>query len=114
MKTQKCIDFFNHIQTTTGVDLKARSWSDVANLIQDAAYDTMSQEEFDAYSMVVEEDIFETSGTDGLLFNGFYFDWKEFWDTESIVSAYLGYFTDDQLELIKTRMTEILLSKNRK
>ena len=71
------------------------------NYLQDVAEKVLTKREFNRYLKVSNRDIQECDGMDGILFNGQYFDWKEFnYKQREIVSAWLGYFSPDQLHKI--------------
>lgn len=71
------------------------------NKIQNIVLEDFSKEEINDYVIKSSRDAEQTEDLDGILLNGHYFDWREF-DTRKreIVSAYLEYFTDEQLERI--------------
>lgn len=79
----------------------SQGWGKACNKIQDAAYETMTVKQWNTFAIRQEHDYKECEGNDYVVFNGQYFDWKEF-DTRAkdIVMAYLSYFTEPQLEKI--------------
>ena len=79
----------------------SEGWGKACNQIQDAAYETMTIGQWNAFAACQEKDYNECEGSDFVVFNGHYFDWKEFGSKATeIVMAYLSYFTETQLEKI--------------
>lgn len=79
----------------------SNGWGKACNKIQDAAYETMATSEWNAFALRQERDYKECEGSDYVVLNGHYFDWKEFdCRATDIVLAYLSYFTEPQLEKI--------------
>lgn len=61
--------------------------------------------ELSRISAKCQKDFESCDGSDYLLLNGQYFDWKEFGPRyRDIVAAYLDYYTDAQLKLIFKRL----------
>lgn len=77
------------------------NWGYGANYIQDVAEKVLTPKEFNAYLIKSNRDASECEGQDGILFNGQYFDWREFGYHQSmILDAFLDYFTDSNLQRI--------------
>lgn len=80
---------------------RSNGWGKACNQIQDAAFETFSAIQWNTFAARQEKDYNECEGSDFLIMNGHYFDWKEFEIKENeIILAYLSYFTDSQLEKI--------------
>lgn len=76
-------------------------WGHACNQIQNAAFHTLPLSEWNGVALRQEKDIQDCEGSDYLIMNGQYFDWKEFEIKEvAIIMAYLSYFTDLQLKKI--------------
>ena len=81
----------------------SQGWGKCCNQIQDAAYETMTVLQWNAFALRQEKDMNECEGSDYLILNDHYFDWKEFdRKAREIVMAYLSYFTEPQLIKILT------------
>ena len=79
----------------------SQGWGKACNKIQDVAYKTMTISQWNAFAIRQERDYMECEGSDYVVLNGHYFDWKEFdCKAADIVLAYLSYFTEPQLEKI--------------
>lgn len=75
------------------------------NLIQDIAERVLSKKRWEEYLIASSNDANECEGMDGILLNGEYFDWKEFgWNKNSIIKAYLRYFTEEEIKEINVQM----------
>lgn len=76
-------------------------WGAILNRIQDAAEVALPKKNFEAYLNKAEIDAAATEGSDGVIFNGEYFDWKEF-DSKriQIVRAFMKYFSTGELNMI--------------
>lgn len=80
---------------------RSKGWGKACNQIQDAAFETFSAIQWNTFAARQEKDFNKCGGSDFLIMNGRYFDWKEFESKETeIILAYLSYFTDSQLEKI--------------
>ena len=77
---------------------KRDNWGYGANHIQDVAEKVLTKKEFNAYLKKSNKDVDACEGMDGQLFNGQYFDWRQF-ETQGvqILSAFLDYFDDVSL-----------------
>lgn len=85
------------------IELLDRSdgWGKACNQIQDAAFEVLTDSEWDAFAIRQERDYQNCEGSDYLIMNGQYFDWRQFKTKETdIILAYLSYFTEPQLEKI--------------
>ncbi len=81
----------------------SQGWGKCCNQIQDAAYETMTPLRWNAFAARQNKDAEECEGEDFVVFNGQYFDWREFdRKAREIVMAYLSYFTEPQLMRILT------------
>ena len=81
------------------------SFGEVLNNIQDLFEDVASKAEWREFLRKSNKDAEKTEGSDGMLINGVYFDWKEFHTRRNeIIIAFLGYFNDDQLSRIYKRL----------
>ena len=77
------------------------NWGEGANKIQDVAEQVLSKKDFREYLIKSSEDMSVCEGQDGVLFNGQYFDWKQFdYMSHNILDAFLDYFTDNSLKRI--------------
>ena len=77
------------------------TWGSVLNDLQDVAYDVLTREEILAYLEKEEADEEKAGGNDGVLFNGDYYDWREFnTKRNNIISSWLSYFPEESLEKI--------------
>lgn len=75
-----------------------QSWGKICNQIQDAADKALTTPQWNAYLNKANKDMDECDGSDFLVLNGQYFDWKEFESKKTeIVLAFLDYFTDVQI-----------------
>lgn len=85
--------------------IKLGDWGKVLNSIQSAAEEVLDEKEFDSYLTKSNKDADDCDGMDGILFNGKYFDWREFkTKAKEIVLAYLKYFNDSQLKRIANKL----------
>lgn len=90
----------NQIDIINLLDL-SEGWGKACNKIQDAAYATMTVSQWNAFALRQERDMMKSEGSDFIIFNGHYYDWKEFNSKAAeIVMAYLSYFSESQLEKI--------------
>ena len=80
----------------------SKPWGKLCNQIQDVAYDHLSAKAWNSYIEKAARDSEECDGSDFLVMNGRYWDWKEF-DTKTveIVTAFLDYFNASALTLIE-------------
>ena len=79
------------------VDL-SDGWGKACNQIQDAASETMTVLQWNAFALRQDKDMQECDGSDYIIFNGQMFDWKVFEPKKvEIVKAYLSYFSEPQL-----------------
>ena len=75
-----------------------KNWGRACNVIQEAAFKALSSSDWDAYLVKSNKDFKMYEGSDGVIFNGHYFDWKEFgYKKTEIILAFLDYFNDAQL-----------------
>ena len=73
-------------------------WGPACNQIQDAACEVLSVRDWNLVSSRVEKDLELSEGSDFLMMNGHYFDWKEFGQKKvDIVRSYLLYYSPEQL-----------------
>ena len=80
------------------------NWGYAANYLQEVAENALTAKEFRAYLMSSSKDMEECDGSDFIVFNGQYFDWKEFsYRSPEIINAFLDYFSDNQLERMLAR-----------
>ena len=81
------------------------SWGALCNEIQDVAQQVLTTEEWNVVAQAQDRDANICEDWDGVLFNGQYFDWKEF-ETKKldILKAYLRYYTPRQQQLIEQAM----------
>lgn len=87
-------------QILNRVNLK-QNFGYTLNHLQDVAEKVLSEKEFHIYLVKSSKDASECDGMDGILLNGKYFDWRTFsFKQREIVSAWLDYFTNQQLEKI--------------
>jgi len=79
----------------------SEGWGKACDQVQDAAYNTMTVNQWNAFAIRQKRDIMQGEGSDFIVFNGHYYDWKEFdFKTTEIVTAYLSYFSEEQLKKI--------------
>ena len=79
----------------------SNGWGKACNQIQDAAYEVLTTAQWNSIILRQGRDLTECDGSDFLIMNGQFFDWKEFKTKETdIILAYLSYFTEPQLEKI--------------
>ena len=83
----------------------SKTWGVLLNQIQDIASDVLSLNEWSAYTKKANHDVQIAQDEDGVIFNGEYFDWRQF-ETHKvdIIKAYLRYFNESQLVKIYTAM----------
>ena len=81
------------------VNLK-RDFGYVLNELQDIACENLSKRSVNNYLRASCRDANACEGMDGMLINGHYWDWKEFFKVREIVSAWLDYFTESELQTI--------------
>jgi len=75
-----------------------QSWGKICNQVQDAAEKALTDAAWNAYIRKASHDHDQCKGSDFVLLNGQYFDWKEFDIKKTeIVLAFLDYFTDVQI-----------------
>ena len=80
---------------------RSSGWGKACNQIQDAADATMTVAQWNAFAERQAADFNKCEGSDFVVFNNQYFDWKEFKSKEAdIILAYLSYFTDNQITKI--------------
>lgn len=80
-------------------------WGSVCNTINDVAESCLSRRQFENVLIAQNKDFNECDGSDFVVFNGRYFDWKEFTiRAKEIVKAFLHYFNTSQLELILKKL----------
>ena len=73
-------------------------WGTACNKIQDAAYEVLSVKDWNDVSSRVDKDLEISEGSDFIMMNNHYFDWKEFDQRKvDIVRAYLLYYSPEQL-----------------
>ena len=81
------------------------NWGYAANHIQQLAEFALSKEDFNKYLIKSNRDMKACDGMDGQLFNGQYFDWREYsYRGPEIINAFLDYFTNDNLHSILSAM----------
>ena len=80
-------------------------WGAILNRIQDAAEIALPKKNFETYLKKANIEQEKTEGSDGVLFNGEYFDWREF-DSKrlEIVRAYMRYFSESELNMIYSQL----------
>lgn len=85
----------NKLESTHG------GWGAILNRIQEAAEQVLPMKSLEDYINKAVKDEAASDGTNGVIFNGEYFDWKEF-DAKrvQIVKAYMKYFTTGELNMI--------------
>ena len=75
-----------------------RDFGEILNHLQDVAEKALPKKEFNEYLRKSCADMGECDAMDGILINGYYFDWKEFNSKKvEIVTAWLSYFNEKQL-----------------
>lgn len=80
-------------------------WGVACSRIQDVAFDVLTDKELIKITKNSQKDFDECDGSDFLVMNGKYFDWKEFgYRYRDIIAAYLDYYTNDQLKLIASHL----------
>lgn len=84
-----------------GVD----NWGKTCNQIQEIAEKSLPKKSWIKYLEDTNRDMEICEGSDFVVFNGDYYDWKEF-DIEKlkIVSSFLNYFSDTDLLLIRDNL----------
>lgn len=89
----------NKLKSTHG------GWGAILNRIQEAAEQVLPMKSLEDYINKAVKDEAASEGTDGVIFNGEYFDWREF-DAKrvQIVKAYMKYFTTGELNMIYTQL----------
>lgn len=81
------------------------NWGKALNQIQGIAKDVLDEKAFDRYLEKSNKDARICDGMDCIVLNGKVFDWKEFrTKADQIVDAYLGYFTNVELQLIYAKL----------
>ena len=85
----------NKLESTHG------GWGAILNRIQEAAEQVLPMKSLEDYINKAVKDEAASDGTNGVIFNGEYFDWREF-DAKrvQIVKAYMKYFTTGELNMI--------------
>lgn len=85
----------NKLEATHG------GWGAILNRIQEAAEQVLPMKSLEDYINKAVKDEAASDGTNGVIFNGEYFDWREF-DAKrvQIVKAYMKYFTTGELNMI--------------
>ena len=94
---------------------KKNSFGEWANLIQDIACDlpTMTDDHWDLIYNRMQSDVDVTEGTDGVLINGTYYDWKEFTTKRNdMIRDYLGYYDDKTLKGVYVELINRLIAKH--
>lgn len=72
-----------------------------ANYIQGIAWEVCPQSSIKRFARAMSKDAEDCDGMDGMLLNGDYYDWREFtWNKDAMITSFLGYFTDNELEKI--------------
>ena len=90
------------------------SFGEWANLIQDIASElpTMTEDHWDRIYIRMQSDIDATEGTDGVLLNGQYYDWKEFTTKRNdMIRDYLRYYDDKTLKGVYVELINRLIAK---
>ena len=83
----------------------SKPWGVLCNQIQDVADKHLSDEAWNNYIDKAEVDAEECEGSDFLVMNGHYWDWREFdRSIVAIVSAFLDYFDAKSLEIINQHL----------
>ena len=81
------------------------NWGKACNAIQEVAEKHLSVKSWNAYITRANRDLAECEGSDFLAMNGHYWDWKQFNSCATeIVSTFLDYFGDADLEIIAQHM----------
>ena len=81
------------------------NWGKGANRIQDIAEQVLTSKDFDKYLRASNRDVNACDGCDFVVFNGQYFDWREFeYNSPIILGAFLDYFTNTNLQKILEAM----------
>lgn len=77
------------------------NWGKACNTIQDVACQYLKVKDWNKAARKMSSDAQACEGSDFLQMNGHFWDWKEFNRAASeIVSVFLDYFTDTDLEII--------------
>ena len=90
---------------------QTHKWGEIANLIQDLYAEWCEENHKEAeWNLIYDKmqaDVDACKDQDGALINGDYYDWRVF-DSQKvqIIESFLKYFTDEQCEIILTRMKE--------
>ena len=75
-----------------------QSWGEICNQVQDAAEKALTDAAWNTYIRKANHDLEQCEGSDFVLMNGQYFDWKEFDSKKTeIVLAFLEYFSGTDL-----------------
>lgn len=78
------------------------SWGKICDNINKIAERVLTPKAFNRIRKAQQKDLEECEGCDYVVFNGHYFDWKEFdYNKVAIVNAFLEYFTPRELELME-------------
>lgn len=98
MITPKTIEWTESaVQILDLVDM-SDGWGTACNQIQNAAYKVLSVKDWNDVSSRVGKDLELSEGSDFIMMNNHYFDWKEFDQRKAdIVRAYLLYYSPEQL-----------------
>lgn len=83
----------------------SKEWGVLCNQVQDVAEEHLSNHAFGQYIRKASRDLRECEGSDFLVMNGHYWDWREFdSNTVPIVLAFLDYFDLDSLTIIEQNL----------
>ena len=81
--------------------VKPNDWGKACNKIQDTAEKVLSKNSWLSYLKASNKDMKISEGCDFVVFNGDFYDWKTFsYKSINIVSSFLEYFNDNDLQLI--------------
>ena len=84
---------------------KAPNWGSACNTIQDVAEKVLSKKAWNRVNKAAYADYEMCEGSDFVVFNGAYYDWKRFdVDKLKIISSFLDYFNNNELELINNNL----------
>lgn len=79
----------------------AKGWGKCLNKIQDVAEKVLTPQQWNTFLIRSNHDAEECEGSDFLMINGHFWDWREFdYKGGEIVFAFLDYFTEPQLKRI--------------
>lgn len=75
-----------------------RSSGKVMNTLQDIAEKILSNKQLDKFFAAISKDYEECEGSDYMILNGHFFDWKEFdYKKVEMVNAFLSYFPAEKI-----------------